>query len=140
MKFIISSKYDLDMQVRTIKHGNRCIEKLKKNIKNKHMPQLRESIIFLEVTPIEISINERLGKWTWAWANVVFDKDDMITKGLLSISPKSFDHGRKFLYEVVSHEMSHLLEFSLRGDSDHGKLWKDIHRLMDGSGNRTIGV
>jgi len=39
-------------------------------------------------------------------------------------------------YEVVSHELAHCVDYYLRGDSDHGKFWKQIHRAMGGKGAR----
>jgi predicted SprT family Zn-dependent metalloprotease len=39
-------------------------------------------------------------------------------------------------FEIVSHELAHLLDFALRGDSNHDGVWKRIHKSMGGTGER----
>lgn len=136
MNFLISSDDDIAKLQRIMKHCNRCIIKLKKSIKGKHCPELRIALAQLETEPIELTTNTRLGK-TWGWADV--DRTYyLVNKFMMSISVEAFDYGRKVFNEVVSHELAHLLEFSLRGSSDHGKMWKQLHMWMGGTGSRMI--
>ena len=38
-------------------------------------------------------------------------------------------------YEVVSHEFAHLIDYVVRGDSNHDVFWQGLHKMMHGSGN-----
>jgi hypothetical protein len=38
-------------------------------------------------------------------------------------------------FDIVSHEFAHLVDYVVRGTSDHGDFWQNIHKLMGGSGN-----
>lgn len=41
---------------------------------------------------------------------------------------------KKELFETVSHEYAHALEFLVEGDSDHTDLWRSFYKSMGGSG------
>jgi len=136
MKFLISSDDDLEKIKRVIPYCNRSLSRLKKSIKNKKIPELRIAIAQLETIPIELNINTRLEK-TWG-LTTIYQRVYIIDRFYLTLSSEIFDFGRKMTYEIISHEMSHLLEFSLRRKSDHGKIWKQLHLWMGGSGTSTI--
>ncbi len=37
-------------------------------------------------------------------------------------------------YNTVSHEIAHVVDYFLRGDSNHDYIWQNIHRLAGGNG------
>lgn len=39
-------------------------------------------------------------------------------------------------FQTISHELAHLLEYAIRGDSDHKALWQSLHLAMGGDAKR----
>jgi predicted SprT family Zn-dependent metalloprotease len=39
-------------------------------------------------------------------------------------------------YNTVSHEIAHVVDYFLRGDSNHDYIWQNIHRLAGGTGEQ----
>ena len=42
--------------------------------------------------------------------------------------------------ETITHEIAHLVDYVLRGKSDHGPIWKRIHRALGGTGARCHNI
>lgn len=42
--------------------------------------------------------------------------------------------------DTITHELAHIIEYVIRGDSDHGYNWQRIHRALGGSAKRTHNI
>lgn len=39
--------------------------------------------------------------------------------------------------DTITHELAHAIDFDFRGYTKHDEIWKNIHKLLGGTGNRT---
>lgn len=44
------------------------------------------------------------------------------------------------IYNTVTHELAHLIDYKCRLKSDHDLTWKTIHKAMGGNGNRCHAI
>lgn len=132
MLYIIdSAKYDLQKSLLIVKCCEKALLKLVHNDDLYKIP-----VKNLQKKDLILKISKRFTD-TWASADCFKNKKRIMHYALV-VSDEVFDTDSKFMYEIISHEMAHLIEFSLRGDSDHGKIWRDIHIRMGGTAERLI--
>lgn len=62
---------------------------------------------------------------------IVFSIDLKFSTCLINKPPR-------ILYETVSHEIAHGIDYLMRGDSFHDEPWRKIHRMLGGSGRTFI--
>lgn len=56
----------------------------------------------------------------------------------IDLSPYIFDKmSEEEQWDTVSHEFAHIVDYVIRGTSNHDRFWKSIHRAMGGTAKRT---
>jgi hypothetical protein len=74
----------------------------------------------------------------YATANFVEGNHNNIESFQLEISVYTFFLDKKKIYDIISHEIAHCIDFVIRGNSFHDDYWRFIHKEMGGSGERLI--
>lgn len=133
MKLIISEKDEFfDTKLRMLKYLKKAIKKFVKNAG----PGYRTAIRELEKIPIELTISRRL-KNTYGIANTE-TKYKKVKTLLITLTHEIDTYSPKLIYQIVSHELAHCIDFIVRGDSFHDEPWKKIHRIMGGEATTFI--
>jgi hypothetical protein len=113
-----------------------AMEKFKNNCGNEKYFTLYENL--LEI-PVEIKYDHSLYEYDNIWAFVDTEiKYKSLKKMEISLCPIIFSKQKYFQYEIISHEISHLLQFFLAWDMKHDYHWKNIHKKIGGTGLRQI--
>jgi len=90
----------------------------------------------LSTLKYKIKINPRL-KIKAGVAKMLTNKSTMTKLFLLELSPHVlFRMTEEEQFQTVSHELAHLLDFSIRNKSAHDDFWQNIHKLMGGDAKR----
>lgn len=55
----------------------------------------------------------------------------------IRINPQLLEKGtEQQVFNTLSHEFAHIVDFGIRGKSDHSAVWKRIHKSFGGTGDR----
>jgi hypothetical protein len=99
-------------------------------------PEYDEHLKKIKNTPIYMNTSEKLIA-TYGIAT----RSDLTAKIFelsITLTHKIGDYKRPLIYEIVSHELAHCIDFIIRGESFHDEEWRKIHRLMGGTGETGI--
>ena len=138
----IKAKYDPHKNTQYIKRlhsmANNAIDKLlRQKLKNENYDYIIE-LMQLKVNGLKIIINKKLQS-TIAMAYVKYYKNK-IHKAYIEVNPIMFEYGIKFRKEIMTHELAHCWDFYIRKDSNHDKLWKNLHKEFKGTATRLINM
>lgn len=134
MKFVISEDPEFfDVKLRMLKHLRRAANKFSNRCESAdHILALSR----LSEVPIEISINKKLAS-TYGQAFKI-PQQGKVTGILIELNQAIQYYSPPLIYQIVSHEFAHGIDFLIRGDSFHDAEWAAIHHLMDGHGTTFI--
>lgn len=135
MKIIIDS---FDDEFETLIKVTRCINRaFKKFLVNSDGEFVQYMDAFCSI-PIYITTNHRLSN-TLGLASY-----QEINNKICLLDIQFINHinrfNNKLLYEVVSHELAHCVDYIIRGKSAHDAEFKRLHRFMKGTGNTCIPI
>ena len=143
----------------TEKVVQRMIDRAKRNFMKSKQPREHKNI--LGNVEIFVIFNKKLGRRTYGLAYALnYQSDYRISIGLTRKHKRYLIDGRRQhlvielnpglnqkcvaaeVFDTVSHELAHCLDFILRGyimdrnrrKGFHDEIWKDIHKAMGGSG------
>jgi hypothetical protein len=115
------------------------IEKsLEKFYENELTKKMHNALIRLETTPTRVEITERFAT-TWAEADFVLKKTKRyrkIDQFIMRVGDHLFLEPPSFQYDIISHEVAHLIQLSLEYQTYHDNMWRTIHEMMGGTGER----
>jgi hypothetical protein len=99
-------------------------------------PEYADHIKNIKKTPITIITSEKLIS-----CYGIATKQDLTSKLFslsITLTHKIGDYSKALIYEIVSHELAHCIDFIVRGESYHDEEWRKIHRLCGGTGETEI--
>ena len=120
------------MELKMMRVAVRAEKKFLKNCGDEYS----EHIKAIKSTPITMSTSERLiANYAYACRSELTDEHFQLS---ITLSHSMQNYNRKLVYEIISHELAHCIDFIVRGESYHDEEWRKIHQLMDGTGNTGI--
>lgn len=136
MRFIIDGNSDyVNLEIKLMKVAQRAINKFFKNCGNDYLPHFNK---ILEI-PTSICITENFRRCCGeAFYTGKVNCPNSITELHMTFTHKIERYNKAHTYEIVSHELAHCIDFLIRGDSFHDEPWREIHRLMGGTGETFI--
>lgn len=133
MRFFIDTNYpDFELNLKMIGVAKKAFKKFEK-VSKKDGSVIIETLRSL---PVVLKINKNFKKVAGR-TRCSIENGSLI--GLtIEINPEIVHLGQKIIYDVVSHELAHCIDYVARGTSTHDNNWKYIHKLMGGSGEQYI--
>lgn len=136
MRFIIDGNSDyVNLEVKLMKVAERAIRKFLKNCDESYIKYIDR----IYTVPVNIRITENFrrccGEAFYTGSGKSAEKVEELH---MTFTHKIARYNKAHIYEIVSHELAHCIDFLIRGDSFHDEPWREIHRLMGGTGETFI--
>lgn len=136
MRFIIDGNSDyINLEIKLMKVARRAINKFLNNCGNAYDAYI--GLIY--DIPVNIHTTENFRRCCGeAFFTGVSNDPKKITELHMTFTHRIERYNKAHTYEIVSHELAHCVDFLIRGDSFHDEPWRQIHRLMGGTGETFI--